>query len=192
MRSWMGQLLAGLASALVTLSAWGDGPAGAGTILVAPQLAVASTGPVTATFLGASSSFSFSGPRLWDWTAPEGPFSFTAYGFGFTSATTPGTQSSTPVSLSAGTNVTLATFFPVAINDGLQSTTRVAGPIDIPRDLGGSAVFQNAGVVQTGRDTVLVGFFPAVLDDSFSPQPFPSRFADFAVRISVSNLCVRF
>lgn len=198
MRVALAHFVVGLASALPLLPAWAGATSDNQAILVAPELAVARDGPVTATFLGASRSFS--GPELFDFSTPgrKGKDNFTAYSLRFApsgSSPVPGAQSQTPP-LAAGADVTLATFFgiPQYPEGGAYTATGLSQQIMAAISLGGRVIFENAGVVETGPDTVLVGFNPWLVlaaDGSFSAIPTPSNFGDFALRIAVSNVCVR-
>jgi hypothetical protein len=196
MKSLLSYFLAGFVSAFITFSAWADGSDGSGNILTAPQLTVASDGPITATFLGASQSFPGASDLLTLFYSVSAitetpPANYPLLEGSTSLASTrpaPGTQAQTPP-LSVGTNVALvASFGGSAVGmERIISSTASSNAVNAifaePPHSALTVIFGfNAGVIETGPDRVLVGF---------TPFASPTGFGDFPVRISVSNVCVR-
>lgn len=182
MRSLVSHLLAGLVSACVSVSAWADGSDGSENILIAPQLAVAGTGPVTATFLTPVSDPLFR--QLYAFTP-----AFNIYPLTNVSNPVP-----TPV-LSAGGNITLAASFGIPgangeppLSEGIFISTATGG-IDTNEvsDRLMAHFSPTAAVIETDANRVLVGFD----FNPFGAAPRSSGFDGFPVRIAVSNVCVR-
>lgn len=199
MKSVFRCLVGAFASTLVALSAWAGGAAGSGNILVAPQLAVAGNGPVTATFLGASATTNIlgvNGSFGYDVVAipqtPPPPVRF----FPLFSSNPFAIQNPTTPALPAGMNITLATVFTafpdgpsgmplsthVVSSTGGQNTVSAAF-FEPPGSNVDFLIHLNAGVIDTGLDRVLIGFTPS--------SAMPSGFGGFDVRIALSNVCVR-
>ena len=208
--SFKAQLLATAAGGLVLVAACGGGSsdtssassatAGSGTassvnsscqpppetamagavILTAPQLAVVANGPVTVTFLGASQPFG----------AVEVAWDHELQGVGFLPTTPIGTQFKVFDTLrpfGPGDNVTADAAFDSAASFSLTGASQRMIAAITPWTYGirpMATMALNAGVVQSGWNTVLVGFNPPGMAQ-------PSTFDEFAVRIRLSNVCVR-
>ncbi len=190
MKSLVRYLLAGVVSGFASVSAGGTA---SGNVLIAPQLEVATTGPVTATFLGGNQAFNF---LVGITGMPFDGNRFSSFTF-FTFPTSPGTQAQRV--LPGGADITFMTIFTSPINGqeigSMTGATARAGNIAVDTLFPGSPQegappsgfpMLNAGVVDLGRDRVLIGFTPFPLFGSA-----PSGFGSFPVRISVSNVCIR-
>jgi hypothetical protein len=171
-------------SSFVAASAAAAGPE-SGNALVAPQLALTAEGPISATFVGASQPFG----QL----AVTTESGLTGFFFGFTSPAA-GQQFQTTLTtgpgaiLPPGTDVTFAATFFDASGTRTWSTTGassfVATNLAAPSaGVPPSLVLQNAAVIQTAPGRVLIGFNPS--------GSSASGLGGFAVRIAVSNVCVR-
>jgi hypothetical protein len=188
MKRLVHQICAGLVSAFVALSAWAAGSPDSRTILVAPQLAVAGNGPVTATFVTAnpvlfSGEWGFSLAALTETPVAVYPL------FDADNVPVPaGTQWQTPALLS-GTNITLANVTSQTGSPFVSST----GSISVAqnhyfwpgRDADGVCqesvcfpLFLDARVLRIGADSVRIDF----------PMPAGSP---LGLRILVSNVCVK-
>jgi hypothetical protein len=155
----------------------GGGSSGS-CIAIAPQLRVTGT-EITATFLGASQVFGnltiygVGGGHgiLFSSTTPIGTqFPLNSRDLSFTF--TPGTD----ITASAGFGTDASSLSSTAASPSLVTTLTAPGP-GIP----GKTITFNAGVVQSGADSVQVGFNPPGMAQ-------PSTLADFALRISLSNV----
>src|SRR5688572_27235088 len=179
-----------LLSLLAAGSGRADGPSTNGAFLVAPQLAIARDGPVTATFLGSSQPFL---QMLVGWEM-GGAAGFEGFFFGSPPPAagaeferTLADHLSRP--LPTGADLVFATRFDTGNGFAISATgasPRMAGFLSQPAFEGEpfQTVLLNAGVVRLSSDTVLVGFNPP----GFA---LPTGFDRFAVRISLSNICVR-
>jgi hypothetical protein len=182
MKSLVSRFAAVVVSAFVSLASAGT-PDSAG-IQAAPQLLVAGSGPVSATFLGSSAPFA---QLFFAWDS-------SAVGFFFGPSTPVGTTfqespQQTPLSpFGPGTQVTFAALFgtPGTSSASLSSTAAtpsVQSVLTTPF-MGEPApgIAFNAGVVETPGG-VLIGFNPP-------GTAMPGDFGGFAVRIAASNVCV--
>jgi hypothetical protein len=168
-----------------------DAAANSSNFVVAPQLLVARDGPVTFTLVAmdtatlgnqipgislvTSSDLNLANPNaslhLLDLGRPNGP----------TTASFAG--------LTAGSDFTLSTQFSAGVgangllnlvNSTTGATPSVAAFLRLPALFGTQTLLSNAGVIETGPNTLLVGFSPSATA--------PSRFGDFPVRLAVSNV----
>lgn len=181
MKSLIRYLTGTFLSSFVAMSA-SAASADPGSVRAAPQLTLTAQGPITATFIGASQPFG----QL----AVVTPFGLTGFFFGFASPAAGETFQTTLTTgpgaiLPRGTDVTFAATFFDAAGVRTWSTTgaspAIAADLAAPfADVPPSLVTQNASVIQTGPGRVLIGF-----------NPSGSAAGGFAVRIAISNVCVK-
>jgi hypothetical protein len=184
MKSLVTRFAAGVVSAFVSVSA-SAGSSASASFQTAPQLLVAGSGPVSATFLGSSAPFA---QMFFSWDS-------TAVGFFFGPSTAVGatfqeSPQQTPLNpFGPGTEVTFAALFGTpgttsAALSATAATSSVRSVLTTP-SMGEPApgIAFNAGVIET-RDGVLIGF-------NSPGAGMPSDFAGFAVRIAASNVCVK-
>jgi hypothetical protein len=170
-----------------------DDAASSSNFVVAPQLVVAHSGPVTFTLVGwAISGNEFPGISLitssdLNFANPVASLHGIDLGLGLPNA--PRTDSF--AGLSAGSDFTLSAQFSAGVgangllnlvNSTTGATPAVAALLRLPAIFGTQTLLFNAGVIQTGPSSVLIGF-------SFSPSgTVPSTFGGFALRIAASNV----
>ena len=184
MKSLVSRFAAVVVSAFVSLAASAGNPDSA-AIQTAPQLLVAGSGPVSATFLGSSTPFA---QLYFAWDS-------SAVGFFFGPSTPVGatfqeSPQQSPLSpFAPGTQVTFAALFgtPGTSSATLSSTAAtpsVQSVLTTPfmGEPGPGIVF-NAGVVETSGG-LLIGFNPP-------GTAMPGDFGGFAVRIAATNVCVK-
>jgi hypothetical protein len=159
--------------------------------VVAPQLVVAQNGPVTFTLLGldtATLGNQMPGISLItssDLKLGNPVASLHTLNLGHAN----GQKTVSFAGLSAGSDFTLSTTFSAGIgadgrlnlvNSTTGATPAVAAFLRLPEVFGAQTLLFNAGVIQTGPDSMLIGFSPS--------GTTPGICGEFPVRIGVSNV----
>ena len=156
------------------------------TFTVAPQLRVVQDGPVVATFLGMGAGV-VGTPGLSFVTSANLSLSVFSFPFGATGLPIPGSTAQLG-GFSAGTDITITGQFNTApagssmfnlVNSSTGATPAVAAFLGSPGIFGTQTLLFNAGVMPAAS-AVQIGFTPS--------GSAPSKFDDFMLRISVSNV----